>query len=222
MHRGIHHVDVRGRDPDVTDAAGGSPPGGTSRATWPVVGLALVVVGLLAGGGIVLASDGAPGSAPPTLTPTPVTSTPTPVPTIGDAQLAGTYDVRLVVRTAHNLATLAGMVAPVPGMHSADRWTFYPTCLAAAFPCAASWEGHDPPLRPTDGVWTAMVGGPPAACTGGRHVAAPIGFRLVALAGEISAPGWAVQSFTGTWTIAFRCPGFSPSRGTVEIAGHLR
>jgi hypothetical protein len=206
----------------VTDAAGGSPPGGTSRGTWPVVGLALVVVGLLAGGAIVLASDGA--STPPTepVTPTAASASPTAAPTVSDAQLMGHYDVRLVVRTSHNLATLAGMDAPVPGMRRADRWTFYATCVSTAFPCPASWEGHDPPLSPADGMWTGMVSGRPAACTRGRHVAARIGFRLIALAGETTPGGWTVQSFTGTWTITFRCPGFPPSKGTVEIAGHLR
>ena len=205
----------------MTDAAGGSPPGGTSRGTWPVVGLALVVVGLLAGGAIVLAADGTPTSPTAPVSSVPTATSPAAVPTIGNAQLAGHYDVRLVVRTSHNLATLAGMDAPVPGMRRADRWTFYATCVATAFPCPTSWEGHRPPLIPADGVWTGLVSGPPAACTRGRHVAAPIRFRLIALAGETTPAGWTVQSFTGTWTIAFRCPGFPRSKGTVEIAGHL-
>ena len=204
----------------MTDGAGGSPPGGSSRGTWPVVGLALVVVGLLVGGAIGLASDGT--STSPAAPVSPTTASPSAVPTIGDAQLVGSYDVRLVVRTSHNLATLAGMDAPVPGMRGADRWSFFATCVAAAFPCRASWEGHSPPLSPADGVWTGMVSGPPAACMRGRHVAAPIGFRLIALAGVTTPKGWTVQSFTGTWTIAFRCPGFPPSKGTVEITGHLR
>lgn len=191
---------------------------GERLIAWPLVA-ALCVTGLLAGGGLLLATGDGRRSTPttPTISPSPTAS-----PALEDAQLAGDYGIRLVVRTSRNLASLAGIDRPVPGRHRRGSWRFYATCDpgSSVGTCPASWGGREGALVPEGTSWIGTVVGPRAACFGDREVPGPIQLQLEARDAAEDAGTWVVRSFTGTWSVAFRCPGFAGSRGTVEVSGH--
>jgi hypothetical protein len=186
------------------------------RLTWPIV-VSLCVIGLLAGGGLLLATDrGTQATATP---PTPTTS-PGPPP-LEQAQLRGSYRVRLVVRTARNLASIAGIDRPVPGSRRVGRWRFFAMCEpdGTAVACPASWGGREGLLVPQAATWLGTVIGPRAACFGATRVPGPIELHLDARDAVMDGGAWVVRSFVGTWAVTFRCPGFAISRGTVEVSG---
>lgn len=200
----------------MTDPGTGAG-GASGRRVWPLVVAALVVVGLLIGGGVALvANDPADPSSSSSAS---TTASPVPPP-VDQAQLAGRYRVTLVIRGATNLAVLAGVDHPVPGLRRTTSWRFFPTCAADTAPCDASWEGRRPPLSLSGSTWSATILGPPAPCLDGGHITAPIGMRLVAQDAVATDDGWVVRSFVGTSSIAFRCPGFAPSHGVVDVSGY--
>jgi hypothetical protein len=174
----------------------------------------LVVMGLLIGGAIVLAErDDAQVS--PTIAPG--TTSPSPLP-LDRAQLAGSYRVTLVVRSARNLASLTGITPPVPGERRTVTWRFYPTCSQESAPCATSWEGRSHDLEPSGASWSAIIEGDSAPCLDGGRIDVPTNLRLRPRDGAFAPQGWVVRSFVGTSSVAFRCPGFAPSRGVVEVS----
>jgi hypothetical protein len=197
----------------MTDPGEGGS-GQAERRVWPLVVAALIAVGLLIGGGIVLAGD---GPAEPTSTISASTGVSTSPQPVTDAQLGGTYRVTLVVRSARNLASLAGIDQPVPGKRRTATWRFFPTCSQNAAPCAASWEGRRPSLEPAGPAWSATIAGPRAPCLAGGQIDAPIQMRLTPQDGVDAEGGWFVRSFVGTTSVGFRCPGFAPSRGVVDV-----
>ncbi len=196
------------RDGGASDARG--------RRVWPLVVAAFVVVGLLIGGAIVLAGRDDAQVSP---TVAPGNASPSPLP-LDRAQLAGSYRVTLVVRSARNLASLTGITPPVPGGRRTVTWRFFPICSQEAAPCAASWEGRSPALEPTGASWSATIQGDRAPCLDGGRIDAPTDLRLRPRDGVSSAQGWVVRSFVGTSSVAFRCPGFAPSRGVVEFSAY--
>ena len=192
-------------------------PGGRvpERRVWPLVVGASIVVGLLLGGGVArIRSDPAP---PPSASATPSASTTTPP--LALAQLDGTYRVTLIVRGARNLALLAGIGRPVPGERRDAIWRFFPVCAPEAMPCPASWEGRRPPLSLQGERWAGTIARSRAPCRIGIRTPAPIRLSLRPQDGVTTEGAWVVRSFVGTYAVAFRCPGFAPSRGVVEVAG---
>jgi len=185
------------------------------RRVWPLVVGALIVVGLLIGGGIArVRNDPNPPTPPASVTPTTSPSTPP----LALAQLDGPYRVTLIVRGARNLASLAGIDQPVPGDRRETVWRFFPTCSADAEPCPASWEGHRPPVFPSGDRWAGTIAGR-APCRNGGRVQAPIVLDLRPRSGVTIGGHRVVGSFVGTYSVTFRCPGFASAHGTVEVSG---
>jgi hypothetical protein len=197
----------------MTDPGAGRSDTSDQRI-WPLVVGALIVVGLLIGGGIVLAGgDRVRASSTASIS---ARESPSPPP-VDQAQLDGIYRVTLVVRSARNLASLAGIDQPVPGKRRSATWRLFPTCSVDATPCAASWEGRRPPLTLAGALWSGTIVGPRAPCLDGGRMAAPIEMRLSPQDGAIVDGAWVVRSFVGTSSVSFRCAGFAPSRGVVDV-----
>jgi hypothetical protein len=186
----------------------------SERRVWPLVVAALIVVGLLIGGGIVLAGG---DPVAPASSNSASTSTSPSLPPVDQAQLGGSYRVTLVVRGARNLASLAGIDQPVPGKRRTATWRFFPTCSLDEAPCPVSWEGRRPRLELADAAWSGTIAGPPAPCLNGGRIEAPIQMHLTPQDGVIVDGRWFVRSFVGTSSVTFRCPGFAPSHGVVDV-----
>jgi hypothetical protein len=142
-----------------------------------------------------------------------------PTPPVASAQLSGEYVVHLTVRRANALNSMLGIERPVPGRIVSDRWTFEPVCEPPLTGCPARWEGLEGRLVPDGRAWVGTVAGPDARCGNGRTVDAPTRFDLGSLDAKGVADAWVVRSFEGSVQVAFHCPGFLPSSGSVMVTG---
>ena len=142
-----------------------------------------------------------------------------PRPPATSAQLDGVYAVRLTVTDARSLSSMLSIEQPRPGVSASDRWTFEPVCTPPMSGCPARWEGLDGPLVPHGRSWAGTVAGPDARCGGATTVPAPTRFRLESATAQGVEDAWLVDSFRGSVTISFHCPGFPVSHGSVEVTG---
>lgn len=158
---------------------------------------------------------GEAGDSPPS-TPSVATQ---PSPQLTVSQLDGIYQVRLTVDRARALGEFLNIEDPVPGRRGEDVWTFDSTCSGARTGCASLWEGQPGRIQPHGVTWTGTVWGPPARCGSTRTVRAPIRFELRVLTASVDDSRWAARSFRGRVSVSFRCPGFPPSAGTIDVVG---
>lgn len=161
------------------------------------------------------------GSGGPSL-PSPMIAVRLPRPPTTSAQLTGVYTVHLTVREARALSSALGIEDPTPGDTATDRWTFEPVCATPSSACPTRWEGLDGHLVATGRSWVGTVMGPEARCGISTKVAAPTRFDLRVMDARGDSDAWVVQSFEGSVSISFHCPGFLISNGSLDVRGTRR
>ena len=141
-----------------------------------------------------------------------------PEPPLHLAQLDGTFRIRYAVQRARNLGSLFGIRNPRQGDRISLEQRVSSMCAADEGACPTRWVFGAEPLGPDGLMYRGrFVDHVKARCFGGDRVPVRVSIRLEIREAKVSEAAWLVTAFSGTHTIAFRCPGALVSIGTLSM-----
>lgn len=151
----------------------------------------------------------------------PATTVTVPVPPLSAASLHGAYVARFRVEHATNLSRLLGIRHPRTGDRINHPLRLRPTCPPGRGACPTRWVPGTPPLWPSGRSYRGrFVDRTRAECFGGTRVPVRVEVEILVTGAEVSGGTWIASTFTGRYSISFRCPGTGRSSGTVSFRAH--